>query len=290
MIYLGCAALIWAFSIALIGNQLAGVDVWWIAAGRMGLAFAAFAFFWRPSTVRAPLAARLMLIGAVQYGAMFVLYLFAFQSLKSYEVALFTITTPFWVALLNGARESKFHLLFWAAVAASILGAWLLQPHRELSKGTLLGFLWVQSADVCFAWGQLAYKRLRARHATLSDAHIYAYLYLGALLCTLPAAILWGDGGTFRALALRQWGVLGYLGLISSGLTLFLWNKGATRVNAGSLAAANNLKIPLTVVIAWFIFNEKPVGLDTLEFSLGCLLIFAAVLLPFFNRTALSQH
>ena len=51
--------------------------------------------------------------------------------------------------------------------------------------------------------------------------------------------------------------VLLYLGLLASGVGFFLWNVGATRVSAGTLAVFNNVKIPLAVVVSLLFFAEQ---------------------------------
>ena len=43
---------------------------------------------------------------------------------------------------------------------------------------------------------------------------------------------------------------------MASGVCFFLWNVGARTVNAGTLAAMNNLKIPLGVVATLLILRE----------------------------------
>jgi drug/metabolite transporter (DMT)-like permease len=53
-----------------------------------------------------------------------------------------------------------------------------------------------------------------------------------------------------------QWKAILYLGLVASGLGFFLWNKGASKTNAGTLAAFNNAVVPLAVLCSLFIFNE----------------------------------
>jgi len=85
------------------------------------------------------------------------------------------------------------------------------------------------------------------------------WMYLGASLLTLVAVLVGMAGGgqplagwTGRAL----W-VLLYLGLLPTALGFYLWNKGATRVGAGLLATANNLKVPLAVLVSWLVFGEE---------------------------------
>ena len=81
-------------------------------------------------------------------------------------------------------------------------------------------------------------------------------------------------GVTVGGVAPIQWGLLAYLGVIASGLCFFLWDRGATRVGAGTLALMNNLKIPLGAVVSIVVLKER-YNLRTLLASLG---IFLAAL------------
>ena len=54
-----------------------------------------------------------------------------------------------------------------------------------------------------------------------------------------------------------MWVIL-YLGIIASGLCFYLWNMGASRVSTGTLAAANNLLVPLGVVLSILFKKEYP--------------------------------
>ncbi|HPF69350.1 MAG TPA: EamA family transporter, partial [Candidatus Krumholzibacteria bacterium] len=47
-----------------------------------------------------------------------------------------------------------------------------------------------------------------------------------------------------------------YLGLVPTALGFYLWNRGAARTGSGRLAVANNLKVPLAVLVSWWIFGE----------------------------------
>ena len=48
-----------------------------------------------------------------------------------------------------------------------------------------------------------------------------------------------------------------YLGVLASGVCFFLWNFGAIKVNVGTLAVFNNLKVPLGVAASIFVFSEE---------------------------------
>ncbi len=249
---------------------LGGLDPTAIAALRLALSLAVFAPFFRlPRTGAAP-AFRLALIGAVQFGAMYVLYQRSYAHLHAYEVALFTITTPILVALIDAAFERRWRMRFVAAAALSVAGAGVVLWHSVGDAGTLGGFVLVQLANLCFAGGQVAWRRERARlPPRVSDASVFALLYAGALVLAL--AVSWATTDWRRFAPDRsQWATIAYLGVVASGLCFFLWNKGATRVNAGTLAVFNNAKIPLGIACALIVFREKA--------DLGRLLIGGALM------------
>ncbi|MCB0283255.1 MAG: EamA family transporter, partial [Calditrichaeota bacterium] len=78
--------------------------------------------------------------------------------------------------------------------------------------------------------------------------------------------------------------VLLYLGILSSGICFFLWNYGATKVNNGTLAVLNNLKVPLGVLISITVFGENG---DWKRLLLGGTVIFAAIIInEFFKNKA----
>jgi drug/metabolite transporter (DMT)-like permease len=64
--------------------------------------------------------------------------------------------------------------------------------------------------------------------------------------------------------------------VIASGLGFFLWNFGASRVTTATLAAANNLLVPLAVLIALLFGKDQP---DWVLFLPGALCIGAALVL-----------
>ncbi len=71
------------------------------------------------------------------------------------------------------------------------------------------------------------YKQLVARYPSdLPHYRRFGYFYLGALLVVLPAFLLFGKAD-FLPEAPLQWGVLVFLGLVSTALGMYWWNKGA---------------------------------------------------------------
>ncbi len=280
------ASLVWAFSFGLIKGQLAGLDATAVATLRLLCALLVFLPFLRRRGLPVHLQVRLALIGAVQFGLMYVLYLRAFAVLQAYEVALFTIFTPIYLALLDAAIEHRWQPRHLAAAVLSLGGSGVLLWHAGVSTGAVGGFLLVQGSNLCFAAGQLAYKRLRPRLKGVTDAAIFALPYAGALAATAVASLFITDWAAFR-LTLPQAGVIAYLGVVASGLCFFWWNLGATRVNTGTLAVFNNAKIPLGVAVSLLVFGESA-NLPRLLLSGALMLAAVAVAEGWFKRTKTS--
>lgn len=256
MIYLVAVSLLWAFSFGLIKNQLAGLDSFWVATIRLTLAGLVFLPFLRPEKIAPSLAGRYALVGAVQIGVMYVLYIASFRHLQAHEVAMFTIFTPIYVVLLDGLVRRRINRLALGAAALAAVGAGVLKWRDGISAEALVGFALLQGANICFAGGQLAYRRLRQRHPAGSDAGVFGWLYLGAAFTAAALAMALGDWSRF-APSSTQWGVLLYLGVLATGLGFFGWNLGATKVSTGTLAVSNNLLVPLAVLVALVVFGES---------------------------------
>lgn len=275
MLYLLIVSLIWAFSFGLIKDQLGGLDANFVAAARLLISLLVFLPFLRLRGVPRGLRLRLALTGAVQYGLMYVAYLYAFRYLQAYEVALFTIFTPLYVTLTNDIYRRRLHALSLLATLIAVAGTAVVKQADLFRPELLTGFLIVQASNLCFAFGQVYYKELLRNSAGFSDRSVFALLYLGgALTAGLPAVFTTPWGG-FR-LDASQLLTLLYLGAVASGLGFFLWNVGARRVNAGTLAIFNDLKIPLAVAVSLLFFGEKT---DLTSLLVGGAIVLAALTL-----------
>ncbi|MBI9021385.1 MAG: EamA family transporter [Verrucomicrobia bacterium] len=255
MLYLLFVSFLWAFSFGLIKGGLTGLPSSAVAFTRLFIAFVVFAPFLRTRALRASDAARLLVTGAVQYGLMYVAYIHAFQTLQAYEVALFTVFTPLYVTIINALFERRFCPISLSAVSLAVAGGVVIEFSQLRSPELWRGFLLMQAANLCFAFGQIFYRRTMARlPGKQSDLQVFGLLYLGAALTAALAAL----GTDWRAFepTLRQTGILLYLGVIASGLSFFLWNVGARRVSSGALAVFNNLKIPLGILVSVLCFGE----------------------------------
>ena len=273
MIPLLCVSLLWAFSFGLIKGRLAGLDP--VAVSTVRIAFAALVFlpFLRPRALPRRDVVGLALIGAIQFGLMYVLYTTAYGYLKGHEVALATILTPVYVALLDAAVENRTRWRHLIAAALAVLGAGALLWKNRTSDTIITGFLIVQGANLCFAAGQIAYKRIRPTlPAGVSDAGIFFWACAVALVATASTSVMMTNWSAFQPTA-SQWGVLAYLGVLASGVGFFLWNYGATQVNTGTLAVFNNAKVPLGVACSLIFFGEQPASIPRLLVSFALLIV-----------------
>jgi len=218
---------------------------------------------------------RLIFLGMIQFGLMYVAYIFAYQYLQAYQVALFTILTPIYVTIINDAIEKRFHLRFLTAAALAILGSGIIVISDISWIDLSIGFVLMQISNVSFAFGQVYYRKLMKNLRDVTDASVFVYLYFGAVLLT---GIFSGITTDYSNLILTQRQILSliYLGVIASGICFFLWNIGARKTNAGTLSVFNNLKIPLAILVSFIFFKEST---DLLKLVLGGLIVFLAILI-----------
>jgi drug/metabolite transporter (DMT)-like permease len=100
------------------------------------------------------------------------------------------------------------------------------------------------------------YRRLMAVEEGVKDSEVFGVLYIGAVLVTLVATLVFVPVSSIVVTTKQTWTLL-YLGAVASGLGFFLWNFGARKVNAGALAIFNDFKIPLAIAVSLLVFGEK---------------------------------
>lgn len=255
MIYLWIVSLIWAFSFGLIKGELTGLPSSYVAMIRMALALVVFVPFFKPESFKDKQTIRLFSIGAIQFGLMYILYIHSYKYLQAHEVALFTITTPFFVTMMYDFFEKKFNQFSFLMVLLCILGSAVIKYSEITRSDFWLGFLIIQIANLCFALGQVMYKRM-FENQNIDQKKGFVPMYFGAFCVTVIATTMQVDPMSITPTA-KQWWVLLYLGVLPSGIGFFLWNLGATKVKAGSLAIMNNMKIPLAILCALVFFGES---------------------------------
>jgi len=265
---------LWAFSFSLIGEFLAGqVDSDFAVLSRVLLATLIFLPFTRWRGVPGGLRLGILVTGMLQFGITYLCLYRSFSYLTVPEVLLFTIFTPLYVTLLDDALFRRFSPVALVAAAIATLGAGIIR-YDGLSEDFITGFLLLQVANFTFAAGQVGYKHVMKRYPVDIPAYrTFGYFFMGALIIALPSFIVFGNAGRLPTTAL-QWGVLTWLGLAASGIGLFLWNRGACKVDAGTLAIMNNVLVPAGLLVNLLIWNQDAdlfrlaIGGAVLAFSL----------------------
>lgn len=279
---------LWAFSFSLIGEFLAGqVDSDFAVLSRVLLAALLFLPFTRWRGVPSGQKLGILISGMLQFGITYLCLYRAFSYLTVPEVLLFTIFTPLYVTLLDDALSRRFSVMALVAAAVATLGAGIIR-YDGLSEDFITGFLLLQVANFTFAAGQVGYKHVMQHYDTKLPAfRSFGYFFLGALLIALPSFIIFGDADRLPATSL-QWGVLIWLGLTASGIGMFLWNRGACQVDAGTLAIMNNALVPAGLLVNLLIWNRDA---DLLRLTIGGAVIVLSLWINtrFQSRTCLSR-
>lgn len=275
MFLLLIVSLVWAFSFGLIKDQLTGLDSNFVAFSRMVLSLIVFIPFARTKRISFSYAGQLILLGAVQFGLMYVAYIFAYQYLKAYQVALFTIFTPIYISLINDLIEERFNYLNLNVAVLATIGAGIIVITDIGWVKLGIGFILMQVSNMAFAFGQVYYRKLMNKFPKVPDTSIFAFLYLGAVLLTGIFSFFTTDYSQL-SISKNQILILVYLGVLASGVCFFLWNLGARRTEPGILAVFNNLKVPLAIFISLVFFKEST---DMPRLIIGGSLIVVAMII-----------
>jgi len=275
MIYLLIVSIIWAFSFGLIKGTLTGINPVIVAFFRLFLSAIIFLPILKIKNLPFSLIAKLVAIGAIQYGLMYTTYIYSFQFLQAYEVALFTILTPFYVVLISSVLSKRIYYIYFLTALMAVAGTGIVVFKGLNDSHILIGFIILQLSNFCFAFGQVYYKHVLKNEKQVSDASLFGLLFIGGVIFTgIPGLYIY----TFESvtISLQQVYVLIYLGIIASGIGFFLWNYGARKTNTGALAIFNNLKIPLAIAVSIVFFNETA---DYFTLLLGGIIVLLALMI-----------
>ena len=249
--------ILWAFSFSLIGEYLAGsVDSYFSVLMRVGLAALVFLPFLRTRGQSLKTILLYMLVGAMQLGIMYLFSFRAYVYLSVSEFLLFTVLTPLYIALiydLLSRRRLRWGYLLSAALA--VIGAAIIR-YDKVSDHFWTGLMFVQLANISFAIGMVGYKRLMETRP-MPQHNAFAWSYMGAAIVAIAAWFMLGNPQKLPTTPV-QWSVLVWLGVVASGLGYFMWNYGATQVDAGTLGIMNNVHVPAGLLVNLAIWQEQP--------------------------------
>lgn len=280
MKYLIFITIIWAFSFSLIGEFLAGrVDSYFAVLVRVLLASIVFLPFTDFKNIANNIKLKIMAIGIVQIGLMYIFFYKSFLFLSVPEVLLFTILTPLYITLYHDLLKKKFTPLYLISVSLAVLGAFIIR-YEGINSDFLIGFALVQGANLCFAVGQISYKHLMQQEKMKNIKHynVFGYFHFGALIISTIAFLLFGNFDKISP-SLVEWGVLFWLGVVASGIGYLFWNKGACEVDAGILAIMNNILVPMGLLVNILIWNKD---VNYLTLFVGGSIIMLSLYLHYF--------
>lgn len=272
---------IWAFSFSLIDEYLAGqVDADFAVLSRVILAGLVFLPVTKWVGVRRELITGTLVIGALQFGITYLCLYRSFLFLTAPEVLLFTILTPVFVTLFDDALNRRFSPVALVAALLAVIGAGVIR-YDGITSGYITGFLLLQMANASFAAGQVGYKNLTTWYPSdIAPIRFFGYFFAGALLIIFPSWLAFGDLSLMPQTG-THWAVLFWLGFGASAIGLFLWNSGATKVDAGTLAVMNNAVIPVGLLVNLLIWNRDA---DLWRLAIGAAILLLALWINRFGR------
>ena len=256
MAYLIAISILWSFSFGIIKYGLAGIDSSFISFARNVIALTFFSSVTIYNIKKFSFDLKLVGIGALQFGLMYIFYIESYQYLPAYLIATFTITTPIYVVLaskyLNGNSLNRNGIY---AIFFVIIGSYLMRFNSLNLEDYMLGFVLIQCANIFFATGQILFKKWNDKNKDKDIVHNFSQLFFGATLITSIFYFL----GSSESAILTQSNLFSllFLGIISSGIGFLMWNIGATKVSAGKLAVMNNAVIPIAIFNSYLIFGEE---------------------------------
>lgn len=255
MIYLVIVSILWSFSFGIIKYGLPGIDSAYISFARNLIALVFFSTLTIYNFKKFSFDLRLILIGAIQFGLMYVFYIQSYEYLPAYLIATFTITTPIFVGLfsqflINGSFSSKGFI----AVILVLIGSFMMRYNIVNPIDYWTGFLLIQVANICFAFGQVMFKKWHSNNSSTDIIHNFSQMFLGAALITSIFFI--SNSDNTQLLTTSNLLALLFLGLVSTGFGFLAWNIGATKVSNEKLALMNNVVIPIAILNSYLIFGE----------------------------------
>ena len=272
MLYLIIVSILWSFSFGIIKFGLTGVDSIFISFFRSLIAFIFFSSLTVYNIKKFSFDTKLIIIGAIQFGLMYVFYIQSYQYLPAYLIATFTITTPIFVVLFSQAlMKESFSKNGILSVILVLIGSLMMRFNLANPLDYWFGFILIQCANMFFASGQIMFKKWHTENSDKDIVHNFSQMFFGATIVT--SLFYFQTMDVKNILSTTNLLSLIFLGICSTGIGFLLWNIGATKVSNTRLAIMNNVVIPLAVLNSFFIFGED---INILLFMPGLICFYAA--------------
>ena len=272
MLYVIIVSILWSFSFGIIKFGLTGVDSIFISFFRSLIAFIFFSSLTLYNIKKFSSDTKLIIIGAIQFGLMYVFYIQSYQYLPAYLIATFTITTPIFVGLFSQAlMKESFSKNGILSIILVLIGSFMMRFNLANPLEYWLGFILIQCANMFFASGQIMFKKWYTENSDKDIVHNFSQMFFGATIVT--SLFYFQTLDVQNILSTTNLLSLIFLGLGSTGIGFLLWNIGASKVSNTRLAVMNNVVIPLAVLNSFFIFGED---INILLFIPGLICFYAA--------------
>ena len=272
MLYLTIVSILWSFSFGIIKFGLTGVDSIFISFFRSLIAFIFFSSLTLYNIKKFSFDTIFVIIGAIQFGLMYVFYIQSYQYLPAYLIATFTITTPIFVVLFSQAlMKESFSKNGILSVILVLIGSLMMRFNLANPLDYWFGFILIQCANMFFASGQIMFKKWHTKNSDQDIVHNFSQMFFGATIVT--SLFYFQTMDVKNILSTTNLLSLIFLGICSTGIGFLLWNIGATKVSNTRLAIMNNVVIPLAVLNSFFIFGED---INILLFMPGLICFYAA--------------
>jgi drug/metabolite transporter (DMT)-like permease len=242
----------------------------------LGAATLALAAAWTGGLrIRRDQVAGVCAVGAVGYGVSLGLQFVGTKMTTAANAALVTSASPIFI-LLFGAWILRERLTFVRVLALAVasLGLVAILDPRQAQWGSNLAWGNLALLGAALTWG-LYSVLIRRSSAGVSTLDLSLFAFLGGLPLAIPIAAseinLQGIGLLPPGAA---WGVL-YLGIISTALAMYLWNRSLALLEAGVVSLLFFAQPVVGIGLGAWLLGERPAG----NFWLGAGLIGAGLLL-----------
>lgn len=212
-------------------------------------------------------------IGAVEAAIPFYLIAYGQLHIASSVTAIIMGLIPMMTILLELLIKKRAHITRTEVIGLSVAFVGLIvliNPAAEDLHSTLLGFLSISIAALCFALALILMARIPKEISSLQATRFILMIY------SLPLMLMWlFFNSSAIALSMDTWFSVIILGIFSSGIVYLLYLKLIRLAGAGFTALSNYLVPLVGTFLGVYFFNEP----FTLNIMLSLLFIIAALLI-----------
>ena len=232
----------------------------WVGALRLVMAGAFFVLLsrclrGRTDVRQAPLNGSRMLLCAL---CMVTYNLAFFAGLQYTGIGLGTAvaigSSPVWAGLLQAVILRRWpSKLWWTGTAIGVAGGFVMTLGKAgAMHGSLIGLTLCLLAGFSYgAYAILSQPLLMQSSVT----RVNAWVFCSAGLISLPVAALFGGTPNFNA---QGWAVVGYLGVVATGVAYLLFSTGLRTISAATSVALSKFEPITAFVLSIVVVGESP--------------------------------